>query len=191
MQQQDIQSEYETKHPFVINTLTDSHDSIRERKEGEIVYDERRKKWYRVKKTMYPTHVTVGPHNLGDPDDTFLRKYESNVLIPDILAKRIEKNECRETFMKFAECMRDGGAFTGTHNCRPFYKKFQDCKVEKFRDPNLRKEVTDEFIKDRSEFRKTGLDENYRVFERYLKWKEEQLLKEKQEQKENKNDKTF
>jgi len=34
MQQQDIQSEYETKHPFVINTLTDSHDSIRERKEG-------------------------------------------------------------------------------------------------------------------------------------------------------------
>uniref|UniRef100_A0A915NXS5 RRM domain-containing protein n=1 Tax=Meloidogyne floridensis TaxID=298350 RepID=A0A915NXS5_9BILA len=128
MQQQDIQSEYETKHPFVINTLTDSHDSIRERKEGEIVYDERRKKWYRVKKTMYPTHVTVGPHNLGDPDDTFLRKYESNVLIPDILAKRIEKNECRETFMKFAECMRDGGAFTGTHNCRPFYKKFQDCK---------------------------------------------------------------
>ncbi|KAF7638716.1 COX assembly mitochondrial protein [Meloidogyne graminicola] len=192
MHQQD-KSYYESRDPFVVNTLNDSHNSLRERKEGELVYDERRKKWYRVKKTMYPTHVTTGPLNLGDPEDRqaifciethifrFLRKYEENVIIPDIIAKRIEKQECRETFMKFVECMRVDGALTGTHNCRPFYKEFQNCKVKKFRDPELRKEITEEFIKERSEFRKTGLDKNYREFDRYLKWKENKLLKEKQD----------
>ncbi|KAL7074006.1 hypothetical protein ACQ4LE_006500 [Meloidogyne hapla] len=183
MHQQNVKSE--TKHPYIINTLNDSHDSLRKRKEGEIVYDERRKKWYRVKKTIYPTHVTVGPLNLGDPHDRFLLKYESNVLIPDIIAKRIEKNECRETFMKFAECIRVEGPLTGTHNCKPFYKEFQDCKVEKFRDQQLRKEVTDEFLKERTEYRKTGQNQNFREFERYLKWREEQLLKEKQKQEKN------
>uniref|UniRef100_A0A1I8BFU8 COX assembly mitochondrial protein n=1 Tax=Meloidogyne hapla TaxID=6305 RepID=A0A1I8BFU8_MELHA len=165
MHQQNVKSE--TKHPYIINTLNDSHDSLRKRKEGEIVYDERRKKWYRVKKTIYPTHVTVGPLNL------------------DIIAKRIEKNECRETFMKFAECIRVEGPLTGTHNCKPFYKEFQDCKVEKFRDQQLRKEVTDEFLKERTEYRKTGQNQNFREFERYLKWREEQLLKEKQKQEKN------
>jgi hypothetical protein len=114
------------------------------------VFDERRGKWYRVKKVGLPSHLSTGPlrkgcthhtlvvflnkqHFLGDPEDKFLRHIEKDVVIADEMAKRIEKVECRETYMNFVRCMRsDTGDFIGKPRCKPILRKYYDCKLNKY-----------------------------------------------------------
>ncbi|KAI1730602.1 COX assembly mitochondrial protein like protein [Ditylenchus destructor] len=151
-------------------------DDLKDLKEGQIFVDEDGKH-YQVKKSVLHQGMIGGPHGLGDPEDRTLRKVEANVLIPDLMNKHQEALECKETFEEFKQCMiRENrrNEFLAFQRCKPTQSVYHKCKLQTFQDPEFRQKVTDEYLKDRSEYRRTGLSAKQREMERFREWKKSQ-----------------
>uniref|UniRef100_A0A914D526 COX assembly mitochondrial protein n=1 Tax=Acrobeloides nanus TaxID=290746 RepID=A0A914D526_9BILA len=145
-------------------------DDLHKLKRGEIVVDENGKK-YIVRKTLLPMHMGGGPANLGDPNDRTLRKIEADILIPDLMDTRIQKYDCHSQLADYVKCSNENGDIIGWFTCRGVLKVYKACKLEKFMDPKVRQEVTEDYLRQRSEYRQTGKTPNERNFEAYMKWK--------------------
>ncbi|VDM76709.1 unnamed protein product [Strongylus vulgaris] len=148
-------------------------DNLEFLKEGEIFTDAETGKKYRVKKTILPGYASSGPHGLGDPDDRTLRRIEADVIIPNRMNARIEKVECHESYMDLVNCMREKGAVKGLKLCKPELGVFNHCKFLKFNDTEFRERMTEEYLQERSEARRTGMTVRQRKLEEYRKWKKE------------------
>ncbi|CAJ0598479.1 unnamed protein product [Cylicocyclus nassatus] len=151
--------------------VTDNLESL---KEGEIFVDAETGKKYRVKKTILPGYSSSGPHGLGDPDDRTLRRIEADVIIPNRMNARIEKVECHEQYMNLVNCMREKGGVKGLKLCKPELGVFNHCKFLMFNDVDFRERMTEEYLRERSEARRTGMTGRQRKLEAYRKWKKEQ-----------------
>ncbi|CAB3402470.1 unnamed protein product [Caenorhabditis bovis] len=150
--------------------LTDNLENL---KEGEIVTDANTGKKYKVKKNIMPHYSAAGPHGIGDPNDRTLRKIEADVIIPNRMNARIEKVECNETYLGLVQCFRKDGAVSGLNTCKPALELFNRCKYEKFHDPEFRAKITDEYLNERSEARRTGMTPQQRKLEEFRQWKKE------------------
>ncbi|KAK0402951.1 hypothetical protein QR680_016631 [Steinernema hermaphroditum] len=145
-------------------------DDLSALREGEIFVDEHGKK-YRVKKTIMPHYSSAGPHGMGDPDDRTLRRIEADVIIPNRMNKQIEQVDCKELRMGLIECLREYGAVKGFNQCKAELALFNECKAERFHDIGFRQRMTDEYLAERSEARRTGMTTKERRLEEFRQWK--------------------
>ncbi|KAL3990192.1 Cytochrome c oxidase biogenesis protein Cmc1 like family protein [Acanthocheilonema viteae] len=146
-------------------------DDLHHLKEGEIFVDSESGHKFRVKKTALPQQSVGGPHGVGDPNDRSLRRLEADVLIPDRMNERIQRVECREPLEGLARCFRKEGNVIGIRKCQKELKRYEECQLAKFNDPWFRQQITDEYIKERSEYRRTGKNVMERKWEDYCEYK--------------------
>lgn len=90
--------------------------------------------------------------------DTKLRIVEKDVLIPRYLELKINTEYCNEQLKNFHDCAKEAGLLV-TFKCKPIYNVFVECSNKWFNDEGLREEVTQEYLRKRDKFRKTGVAE--------------------------------
>ncbi|VDK45544.1 unnamed protein product [Anisakis simplex] len=146
-------------------------DDLHNLREGEIFTDQETGKKYRVRKTVLPQYSTAGPFGLGEPDDRTLRRIEADVIIPNRMNAVIEKVDCKDRYMDLVTCLRNDGAVRGLHSCKEVLAVFNACKAERFQDPVFRERMTEEYLNERSEARRTGKTAKERKLDEYREWK--------------------
>lgn len=105
---------------------------------------------------MLPTASSGGPHNLGDPDDRTLRKVEKDILIPTKLRDRTKAEKCVPEVEAFTKCCKASG-FWMIYKCRAENKILQNCLRQWYENKEFQEECTEEYLNERSEYRRTGL----------------------------------
>lgn len=110
---------------------------------------------------MLPPSQAGGPKGLGDPDDKTLRKVELEVLIPKLIREKTKKEKCIEEGQAFTECCKASG-FWMFLKCRPQTNTLNKCLQEWYNDEELKKQCTEEYLQERSEYRRTGLSAKQR-----------------------------
>ncbi|GMR32043.1 hypothetical protein PMAYCL1PPCAC_02238, partial [Pristionchus mayeri] len=146
-------------------------DDLSGLKEGEIYTDPKTGKKYRAKKTILPHYSSSGPFGLGDPEDRTLRRLEADVIITNRMNADIERVQCNPQYMDLIKCFREEGGVKGLSQCKPVLALFNACKTEKFHDTEYRERMTEEYLRERSEARRTGMTIKQRKLEEYRQWK--------------------
>ncbi|XP_022184088.2 COX assembly mitochondrial protein homolog [Nilaparvata lugens] len=98
---------------------------------------------------------TNGPLGLGDPEDTSLRKVERNVKIPQKMRDKARTEKCVDLVKAFMECGKQNKILFFM-NCRAENKLMQECYARWFNDEGFRQECTNEYLKERAVYRRTG-----------------------------------
>ncbi|KAB7498056.1 COX assembly mitochondrial-like protein [Armadillidium nasatum] len=97
-----------------------------------------------------------GPHGLGDPEDKTLRKVEIDVMIPKKMKSIAHEEKCVEQFAKFRECCKATN-LTLVFKCRKENTALKSCLERWYYDDDFRERCTQEYLQERSEFRRTGI----------------------------------
>ncbi|XP_072021858.1 COX assembly mitochondrial protein homolog [Amphiura filiformis] len=114
-------------------------------------------------------------------DDNYLRKVEINTLIPKRMREKARQS-CTQYEDEYLECCRNHKVLL-FWKCRPQNKAFNECLIKQYEDPKLRESCTDQYLKDRSQFRHTGIPANQSA--RAKKIEEFQKQKKLQQQKDH------
>ncbi|XP_076627038.1 COX assembly mitochondrial protein homolog [Colletes latitarsis] len=109
-----------------------------------------------VKYTVLSTKLGGGPHNLGDPNDKSLRKVEKDVLIPQKMRTRAREEKCIPEVKEFSKCCKDA-SFAMVFKCRKETADLKACLTKWYTNEQFREECTQEYLHERSEFRRTGI----------------------------------
>ncbi|RWS12031.1 COX assembly mitochondrial protein-like protein, partial [Dinothrombium tinctorium] len=113
-----------------------------------------------------------------DPEDKSLRKVEKEVLIPKLIRDRVRQEHCAEyangnidcrfaICNTFEKCGKDHGLLL-TFKCRQENRAMVECMTKWYRDENLIKECTEEYLRMRSEYRRTGIGQKTKRKEREM-----------------------
>ncbi|KAK3885800.1 hypothetical protein Pcinc_010017 [Petrolisthes cinctipes] len=102
-----------------------------------------------------------GPHGLGDPDDKSLRKVESNVLVPKKMREIARIEKCTKEVEEFTKCCKES-SYAMVVTCRPQNTDLWDCMGKWFKDEEFRERCTQEYLVERTEYRRTGLTKKQR-----------------------------
>ncbi|KAG7196690.1 hypothetical protein KM043_016022 [Ampulex compressa] len=113
---------------------------------SEVIEQERRRK----------PRYGGGPKGLGDPDDLFLRKVEKDVMIPKIVRERSRLEKCVAEVKEFTDCCKENGLLLA-FKCRAENAKLKECLTKWFHDDDFRKECTQQYLDERSQYRRTGI----------------------------------
>ncbi|KAH9407755.1 Mitochondrial aspartate/glutamate carrier protein [Tyrophagus putrescentiae] len=105
--------------------------------------------------------MTSGPIGLGDPQDRSLRKVETEVMVPKIVRERAKTLKCAEFKQEFDQCCLDNAVMMVFH-CRDQNRRFQECMASWFHNKDFVDECTEIYLKQRAEFRQTGIKQNPR-----------------------------
>ncbi|ESN91938.1 hypothetical protein HELRODRAFT_90227, partial [Helobdella robusta] len=92
---------------------------------------------------------------LGDPDDRSLRRVEVDVVIPKMMKDEVKKF-CDVEVKAFVDCSKQYGLLLPLM-CRQQNKEMQKCTMKWYQDEEYRKVVTERYLQERSEFRRTGV----------------------------------
>lgn len=103
-----------------------------------------------------PKRKTMGPHGLGDPNDLSLRKVEKNVVIEKMMRDIARTEKCVDVTEALEQCGREQG-WKAVFKCREENTKMKDCMGYWYYNKEFREEVTQMYLKERSEYRKTGV----------------------------------
>uniref|UniRef100_A0A1B6EG66 COX assembly mitochondrial protein n=1 Tax=Clastoptera arizonana TaxID=38151 RepID=A0A1B6EG66_9HEMI len=103
-----------------------------------------------------------GPHGLGDPEDTRLRKVETEILIPKKIRERARTEKCLEETLKFSECCK-AYSFGMVLMCRNENAKLKECLTSWYNNPDFKEECTKEYLAERAEFRRSGLSSKQKL----------------------------
>lgn len=98
---------------------------------------------------------------IGDPDDKTLRKVEQDVLVPKIMRDRAKVEKCIEVVADFEKCCKDSG-FSMVYKCQTENEALKNCLTKWYRDEHFVQECTDIYLKERAEYRRTGLTKKQR-----------------------------
>lgn len=96
----------------------------------------------------------------GDPSDKTLRKVEREVVIPKLMKERA-KELCHEEVKAFNDCGKLNGLLL-PFKCRKENSAMQECTIRWYKDPNFVEQATNQFLEERSEYRRTGIPKKYR-----------------------------
>jgi len=97
-----------------------------------------------------------GPLGLGDPNDKTLRRVELDVLIPKKMREKAKQEKCAKEVAEFQKCCTE-------HNiglvvaCQDTNQKMRECLTHWFRNEGFIKQCTEEYLQERTEYRKTGI----------------------------------
>jgi len=128
-------------------------------------------KRYRARKTVLPSSMAGGPKGLGDPNDRSLRRNETELLIPNRVKEEIENVECRLDFLDMVNCIHKEGDLKATERCHDPMQVYWRCKRAKLNDPEFRQRITEKYLDERAEYRRTGLSRS--EMKDYRRWKQE------------------
>ncbi|CAB3253357.1 unnamed protein product [Arctia plantaginis] len=107
-------------------------------------------------KTVLPTKLSEGPKGLGDPNDRTLRKVEVDVMIPKLIREKAKAEKCTKEVSEFEKCCKDSSLLMVV-KCRKQNSILKDCLGGWYKDDDFRKSCTEEYLNQRSEYRKTGI----------------------------------
>lgn len=102
-----------------------------------------------------------GPHGLGDPDDTSLRKVELEVLIPKKMREIAHKEQCSQQVADFSSCCKEAG-LAMVVKCRVQNTALWGCLQKWYFDEEFKQRCTTEYLAERTEYRRTGIKRNVR-----------------------------
>ncbi|GJQ82227.1 hypothetical protein Trydic_g19429 [Trypoxylus dichotomus] len=105
---------------------------------------------------VLPTKLGGGPHGLGDPSDTSLRKVEVEVMIPKKMREIAKEEKCAEEVKKFTECCKDSSILMVV-KCREQNNALKECLTHWYQDESFKERCKQEYLKERSEYRRTGI----------------------------------
>ncbi|KAG8237291.1 hypothetical protein J437_LFUL016204 [Ladona fulva] len=118
---------------------------------------------YNMESTVLPSKFSAGPHGLGDPDDRSLRKVELEVMVPKLMRDKAKAEKCSQEVKDFTECCRDSN-LAMVFKCRQENTRLKDCLSHWYNDEGFRNECTEEYLRERSEYRRTGMLKKHREF---------------------------
>ncbi|KAG6443313.1 COX assembly mitochondrial protein homolog [Manduca sexta] len=107
-------------------------------------------------KTVLPPKFAAGPHGLGDPDDRSLRKVEVEVVIPKLIREKAKTEKCTQEVAEFEKCCKDASLLMVV-KCRPQNSALKDCLSSWYQNQEFKDLCTEQYLKERSEFRRTGV----------------------------------
>ncbi|XP_052042993.1 COX assembly mitochondrial protein homolog isoform X1 [Apodemus sylvaticus] len=90
-----------------------------------------------------------------------LRHVEKDVLIPKIMREKA-RERCSEQVEDFTKCCKDSGILM-VLKCRKENSALKDCLTAYYNDPAFYEECKLEYLKEREEFRKTGVPTKKRL----------------------------
>ncbi|TKC39813.1 COX assembly mitochondrial protein homolog isoform X1 [Monodon monoceros] len=96
-----------------------------------------------------------------DPAKPHLRRAEKDVLIPKIMREKA-RERCSEQVQDFTKCCKDSGIL-GVVKCQKENSALKECLTAYYNDPDFREECKMEYLKEREEFRKTGIPTKKRL----------------------------
>ena len=102
-----------------------------------------------------------GPHGYGDPADTSMREVEY-YLTPRMIWKKVRFEKCASATEDFYNCIQSVPSGE-EHRCRGKEREMLECKSHYYSPDHIdavENECISEYIKLRSEFRKTGSEED-------------------------------
>ncbi|OTF82159.1 COX assembly mitochondrial protein-like protein [Euroglyphus maynei] len=99
---------------------------------------------------------------LGDPSDQTLRKVEIEVMIPKLVRERSKVLKCSEQKKAFDQCCLDN-AMAMVFRCREENRQYQQCLNFWFNDKQFVNECKEIYLKQRAEFRSTGIKRNRKL----------------------------
>ncbi|XP_014209943.1 COX assembly mitochondrial protein homolog [Copidosoma floridanum] len=105
-----------------------------------------------------------GPMGLGDPDDEHLRKVEKDVLIAKMVRDRTREEKCIPEVEEFNKCCKSS-KYMMVVKCRKENSELKKCLEHWYKDEQLWEECRIQYLKDRSEFRRTGVPKKIREFQ--------------------------
>ncbi|XP_056631902.1 COX assembly mitochondrial protein homolog [Diorhabda carinulata] len=100
----------------------------------------------------------AGPHGLGDPDDTYLRRVEIDVMIPKKMREIARVEKCFKEVEEFTKCGKDAGLLM-VFNCRAENDRLKSCLTHWYRDEDFKERCKKEYLEERSEYRRTGISQ--------------------------------
>lgn len=92
----------------------------------------------------------------GDPEDKFLRKVEREVLVPQKIRDKAKAEKCAEEVKKFSECCAKS-SIAMVYKCRTENNVLKSCLTRWYDDEEFKRICEQEYLEERSEFRRTGL----------------------------------
>jgi len=103
-----------------------------------------------------PTGNPNDPFGLGDPEDKSLRKVEKDIMIPMKMRDRAKEEKCIPEVQAFTECCK-GASVLMVVKCRSENTTLKACLTRWYNDEGFRKECTDQYLTERTEYRRTGV----------------------------------
>lgn len=98
---------------------------------------------------------------IGDPYDTSLRIVEKEVLIPKIMRERAKTEKCTDEVAAFTKCCADNNLLMAI-TCREQNAAMQNCQTRWYQDEEFKNECKEIYLKERSEYRLTGIPKKHR-----------------------------
>jgi len=105
----------------------------------------------------------AGPFGLGDPEDRSLRRVEIEVLIPMKMRDK-GKERCSKEVQEFTKCCK-ASSVAMVIQCRQENSALKSCLTSWYHNEDFKKECTDEYLKERSEYRRTGIKKKQKKYE--------------------------
>lgn len=93
---------------------------------------------------------------VGDPDDLTLRKVEKDIMIPMKMRDRAKVEKCTEEVKAFSDCCKAAGVIMVV-TCKNENSVLKACLTKWYNDDNFKKQCTEEYLKERTEYRRTGI----------------------------------
>ncbi|XP_043920691.1 COX assembly mitochondrial protein homolog isoform X1 [Protopterus annectens] len=93
-------------------------------------------------------------------EEPHLRHVEKDVLIPKMMREKA-KELCSDKVEAFTECCKEGGFFM-VFKCRKENAALKDCLTGYYKDPAFFEECKEEYLREREEYRRTGISSKYR-----------------------------
>ncbi|XP_061053959.1 COX assembly mitochondrial protein homolog isoform X1 [Eubalaena glacialis] len=96
-----------------------------------------------------------------DPAEPHLRQVEKDVLLPKIMREKA-RERCTEQVQDFTKCFKDSGILVVV-KCQKENSALKECLTAYYNDPAFHEECKMEYLKEREEFRKTGIPTKKRL----------------------------
>ncbi|XP_002759746.3 COX assembly mitochondrial protein homolog isoform X2 [Callithrix jacchus] len=96
-----------------------------------------------------------------DPAEQHLRHVEKDVLIPKKMREKA-RERCSEQIQDFTKCCQDSGVLM-VIKCRKENSALKECLTAYYTDPAFYEECKMEYLKEREEFRRTGIPAKKRL----------------------------
>jgi len=105
----------------------------------------------------------AGPLGLGDPEDRSLRRVETEVLIPMKMRDK-GKERCSKEVEEFTKCCKESSIAMVVH-CRQQNSALKSCLTSWYQNEDFKQECTEEFLKERTEYRRTGIKKKQKKYQ--------------------------
>ncbi|KAF7231982.1 hypothetical protein EG68_10727 [Paragonimus skrjabini miyazakii] len=99
-----------------------------------------------------------GPVNYGNPDDTYISDGERGSLLSKFIQEKLMTDLCRTEWKAWHRCLtKNKDKWFFVHRCRGDFKQINECQNKYIMDPEQMRKFEEEYLKIRSEFRRTGI----------------------------------